>query len=415
MKLNGLFSAASWSLTGQVGYYGLQWMNMIILARLSGPEAVGLYTLGLALANPIMAVSSLMLRLVYVTDQMNRWSFSDYNAVRFVALPIGFVAIAIAALALDYHDLALVVILLAASWKMAETLSDINYAIPNKHGDMRSIAFSMIMRAALSSLTLGVVLKVTGRLDASLLAFSLTWWLCYLFYDRRFEKNAEPKQGDATRLSLVRFALPMALSAAVIYLTFSIPRIILDQFEDTATLGVFAAISHLLLVGTMAVNSLGAVVVPRLSRYFINQETRNYYKEIGLSTALAAIAALGFMGVAFVAGDLLIRIIYGASIGSQSDLIIIMSVASLPIYVGSILGFVPPALQAYRFHLAVNIITVAGTTIAAFAFIPVYGVEGAVYAMMVQGVLQLLNGLILFRKPKTNSPIGQNNALLDAN
>lgn len=400
MKQTGLFSQAGWSLTGQIGYYGLQWLNMIILARLSGPEAVGLYTLGLAIANPIMAVASLMFRLVYITDQENRWSFDDYNAVRWVTLPLGVLAIAATALGLGYGELALIVILLAASWKMAETLSDINYAIPHKTGNMKAVALSMIGRAVLSSFVLALVLNAYGRLDFALAAFSLTWWVCYLLHDKKFEKDAEAKKGDADRISLARFALPMALSAAVVYLTFSVPRVVLDQFEDTTTLGIFAAISHLLLIGAMVVNSLGAAITPRLSRYFANHELTSYYREIAFGVGVAAFVSLGFIGVAYVAGELLITLIYGKTIGGHSDLVLMMSLASLPVYIGSLIGFVPPALQAYRFHLIINIITVAGTATAAFIFIPSHGALGAIYAIMVQGALQLLNGLILFKKPE---------------
>lgn len=414
MNKNGLFSQASWSLTGQVGYYGLQWINMIILARLSGPEAVGLYTLGLAIANPVMAIASMMFRLVYTTEQNNRWGMADYNAVRWITLPLGVFAITAIALGLGYRDVTLIVILIAASWKFAETLSDINYAIPHKRGDMRAIAISMIMRAVLSSLVLALVLHAYNRLDYALAAFSLTWWVCYLFYDQRFMQKADPKQGDATKLDLVRFALPMALSAAVIYLTFSIPRIILDQFEDTATLGVFAAVSHLLLVGALAVNSVGAAITPRLSRYFAQNNMAAYFKEIAIGIGAAVFVATGFIVVAYIAGDWLITLIYGKAIAGQGELIFAMSLASLPVYVGSIMGFFPPALQAYRFHLTVNIITVIGTTTAAFVFIPAMGAMGAVYAVMVQGILQLLNALILLRRPEEKVAADEDTALFHA-
>lgn len=413
MSKNGLFSQASWSLTGQVGFYGLQWMNMIILARLSGPEAVGLYTLGLAIANPIMAMASLMFRLVYTAEQKNLWGIEDYEAVRWITLPIGVFAIAAVAFGLGYSELTLIVILIAASWKFAETLSDINYAIPQKRGDMRAIALSMIMRAVISSFVLAVVLYYSNRLDFALGAFSLSWWICYLMIDKRFLLQAEPKVGDATRLDLVRFALPLALSTAVVYLTFSIPRIVLDQYDDTATLGIFAAISHLLLVGALVVNSVGAAIAPRLSHYFATGEMNAYFKEIGIAVSAATFVALGFIGTAYFAGDLLITIIYGSAIAGQGDLVFIMSLAAFPMYIGSILGFIPPALQAYRFHLIVNVITIIGTTFAAFTFIPSMGAVGAVYAVMVQGTLQLLNSLILLKRPKTNSQEPEEPSMLE--
>jgi len=400
MKRSGLFSQAGWSLVGQGSYYGLQWLNMIVLAHLSGPQAVGLYTLGLAIANPVMAVAGLMFRLVYITDQKNRWSFDDYNKVRWVSLPLGAFAIAFIGLGLGYRDLALIVIMIAASWKTAESLSDINYAIPHRRGDMRAIALSMIIRAALSSIVLALMLKISGRLDFALAVFSLAWWFCYLVLDRRFEKDAEIKEGDASKSELVHFALPMALSAAVIYLTFSIPRVVLDQYENAATLGVFAAISHLLLIGAMIVNSLGSAITPRLSRYFAANDMAGYYREIKLALTAAIVISLGFIATAHLGGEFLVTLIYGKEIGREANLIQMMSLTSLPVYIGSLLGFIPPALQAYRFHLVINIITVVGTSVTAFLLIPVFGALGAIYAIMVQGLLQLLNALILFKRPE---------------
>ena len=83
-------------------------------------------------------------------------------------------------------------------------------------------------------------------------------------------------------------------------------------------------------------------------------------------------------------------------------------------YIGSLIGFVPPAIQAFRFHLIVNIITVIGTTVAAFAFIPTIGAIGAVYAVMIQGGLQLLNGVILFRRPPKKSQQQEDPSLLES-
>jgi len=230
--------------------------------------------------------------------------------------------------------------------------------------------------------------------------FSLAWWFCYLVLDRRFEKDAEIKEGDASKSELVHFALPMALSAAVIYLTFSIPRVVLDQYENAATLGVFAAISHLLLIGAMIVNSLGSAITPRLSRYFAANDMAGYYREIKLALTAAIVISLGFIATAHLGGEFLVTLIYGKEIGREANLIQMMSLTSLPVYIGSLLGFIPPALQAYRFHLVINIITVVGTSVTAFLLIPVFGALGAIYAIMVQGLLQLLNALILFKRPE---------------
>lgn len=398
-KGTSLYFAARWSLIGQVCFYGLQWLNMIALARLSGPEALGLYTLGLAIANPVMALAGLKFRMVYITEIRNRWGFREFEKLSAFSIPIGVAAILLVAYLLGYREIALIAIMLAASWKTAEVLSELNYSIPHKHGAMQLIAGSMILRAAISTVVLITTLYLTDDLIISLCFFSASWWVCFLFVDRKLSQGAEPKAGDTPTNALFWLALPMAASASLVYLTNSVPRIVLDQFESTEVLGVFAAVSHLMLIGTMMLNSFASVITPRLSRFYAEGDTKRFYSEAFLLIGVSAFASLSFMIVSYFGGNLILYIIYGEAMEGYGSLIFMISLASFPMYIGCIMGFIPPALQAFRFHLSVNVLTVVVVTVTALALIPTLGLTGAVYALAIQGIVQLLNGLILLRKP----------------
>lgn len=72
----------SWTIMGNVVYSGTQWGILVLLARLGNPEAVGQFSLGLAITAPIMLFASLQLRAVQATDARLQFQFRDYAGLR---------------------------------------------------------------------------------------------------------------------------------------------------------------------------------------------------------------------------------------------------------------------------------------------------------------------------------------------
>ena len=67
-----------WTFAGNLIHALSHWGMLTVLARLGGPEMVGQFVLGLAVAAPIMALSMLQLRTVQVTDARGQYPFADY-------------------------------------------------------------------------------------------------------------------------------------------------------------------------------------------------------------------------------------------------------------------------------------------------------------------------------------------------
>ena len=53
-----------WNVLGNVSYALGQWLQLVILARMGGPAAVGAYAFALALTAPVMMFASLCLRFL---------------------------------------------------------------------------------------------------------------------------------------------------------------------------------------------------------------------------------------------------------------------------------------------------------------------------------------------------------------
>ena len=74
----------SWTLVGNIVYSACQWGILVILAKLGNPEMVGQYGLAIAIATPVLALSSLQLRQVLTTDVKETVAFGEYLGFRLI-------------------------------------------------------------------------------------------------------------------------------------------------------------------------------------------------------------------------------------------------------------------------------------------------------------------------------------------
>src|SRR6185312_11224879 len=87
-----LRSNLAWMVAGTVWNGFCQWAMLIVLAKLGTIEMVGAYTLGVAIAIPILMFSCLNLRSIFVTDQQAEFRFHEYFALRLAMLAVSVVA-----------------------------------------------------------------------------------------------------------------------------------------------------------------------------------------------------------------------------------------------------------------------------------------------------------------------------------
>ncbi|HEY2759290.1 MAG TPA: hypothetical protein VGI75_01065, partial [Pirellulales bacterium] len=88
-----LIANASWTLIGNLGYAGCQALWLVVLAHLVPLDSSSDFFLGLAIATPAIAFSSLALRYVLATDTNGEFSFTEYMTLRLVMTALAMVVI----------------------------------------------------------------------------------------------------------------------------------------------------------------------------------------------------------------------------------------------------------------------------------------------------------------------------------
>ena len=379
-----------WTFAGNAVYAAGQWVLLSMLAKVGGSEMLGQYALALAVTAPVAMLAHMNLRAVIATDVTGKHSFGDYLSVRIGLTLAGLVAIALLA-AGDW------VVLAVGVAQSAENISDAFYGSLQRRERMDRVARSMMARALLSALALGVVLWQTRSIVAATVALAAARIVSLLIFDVR---GAEPLERTtrANQLAILRTALPLGIVLMLVTLNSNLPRYAIERSLGTRELGAFAAAASFLTGGNTVVNALGQSATPRLARYFASGDRGGFRK---LTLQLAAIcAALGAAGVAgaVLLGAPLLRALYRAEFGAYSGLLAAVMVAAIPIYVASTLGYVITSVRMFDAQLPLFAVVAASCAASSWVLVPRFGLMGAPAALAIAGCVQGVGELLILRR-----------------
>jgi O-antigen/teichoic acid export membrane protein len=369
---------------------------LVVLARAGSTAMVGEYAYALALTAPVFQLASLQLRAVQATDARRVYPYRAFVALRTITTALALaVAAAIAAFAARGWDAWLVVFWVAAA-KSVEALSDNAYGLLQREERMDLIARSMVARGVLGLVALaGGVLLSSLRLGVALLCAS--WAVVYLLVDHRAasqiaaaDGSAQVAAGKGQLLRLARTALPLGVVVLLLSLSTSIPRYVIEHAAGLSALGVFAALTYLLVAGTTVVGALGQAASPRLARLHASGDRPAFVRLTVRLVGIAAALGLAGTGIAAAAGRVILGMIYGSEYALASRSFTWVCFAATFSYSGSILGYALTASGAYRVQPVLCAAEAAVVLGASMLLVPSHGLDGAAWALVVAGITKTL-------------------------
>ena len=383
---------------------------LIALTHLTSPVEVGRYGLALAVTTPIVITTNLQLRNLLATDTSNAIDVNDVFRLRVltVGFDIGVVVAVLLACGYPRQVWAIVLALLAA--KEAESFSDACYGVFLRHGDTRQMVKSLTSRAVAALAVLVAALVITGSSVAAYLSVFAVWLAYGVLVDgRRARVLARAPIGGMLGLSdmegdgrperdlraLVRAGIPLGLSSFLIAAIASVPRLVLERSEGLEDLGVYTALSYIVIGLAVIVNAVSQLAVPRLSRAVATRDLpacrRDVYRLYFGAIALGASALLA----GHLLGARALSILFGTEYSGDVGLfrwILLAGTLSLTAGVGS---WVLTAFGVWKKQA----VMLAGTTVlvivASLALVPSYGATGAAWATAVAMGGQTIGALVL--------------------
>lgn len=405
----------SWTFTGNLIYAASQWGMLVVLAKLGSPEMVGQFTLGLAVTAPVIMFTNLQLRGIQATDAKGDYVFSDYLGLRLIGTGLALLIIAGITLKAGYRWETSLVILAIALAKAFESISDVFYGLIQQHERMDRIAIALMIKGPLSLLLLGMGVSLTGSVVGGAIGLAVAWGLVLFGWEIRngrliLKNSSQGREGedllvaDAERANsqnslyprwerktlgkLVWLALPLGFVMMLISLNTNIPRYFIERYLGERELGIFAAMSYLMVVGQMVVSALAESASPRLAKYYAAGNSTAFrtlmLKLVGVGLMLGA----GGVFVAVVAGRPILTLLYKPEYAERADLFLWLMVAAGILYVAAFLGYGITAARYFRVQMPLFVLVTGSSAIACFWLIPTMGLRGAAIALIVGAIVQ---------------------------
>jgi O-antigen/teichoic acid export membrane protein len=407
-----------WMVAGTVWNGFCQWAMLIVLAKLGTIEMVGAFTLGLAIATPILMFSCLNLRSIFVTDQHAAFRFHEYFALRLGMLVIS-IAAASAAGMLEGDRPQLVFFIAAITAARAlDYVSDMFYALLQREENMRAIGLSMILKGTLGLGAMAVAIVVRGSLSSIGVALVVSSGLVLVFFDVPVSLNLlQLKLLRAVRecvlqiktmlhnrrrtgrrlLALAISGAPLGIVVMLVSLNLNIPRYFVERSFGIREQGIFSSIVNLMAAGSVAVGALGQCATPRLAKYFASGNMAGFRRLLWLLTGIsAALGVAGFLGATLFDREIL-TLAYRPEFATRADVLIWLMAASGALYLGSMMGVAVTAVRCFAPQLPLFALSVVTTTVACFLLVPTMGMRGAAAAIFISSIVQSAGGALLLR------------------
>jgi len=399
----------SWTFLGTAVYAGGQLATLMLLTKLTRPELVGQYALGLAIAVPVITLASLQLRLALVSDVYQKTHFGHYLSLRLLTTGLALLIILAITQLLRYRWQLSSVVLMVGVAQAIEAISELFHARLQLYDRMEGVSKSLISRTVLSALALTIGVYFSGSLLWGIAGIVLARAIVLLGYDIRERTHGlagqskgpsrnealKPRWDPRAQRELLSFNFRLGILCVLVSLNLAIPRYFIEYRLGERALGIFSAIVSMRGAGDLVAFSLGLCAFTRLSRSYAAQNLIQFRSLLGKLLTLGA--ALGVCGiiVAIVAGREILAILLRPEYAERADLLPWIMAIGGGGCMALFLGVGMTAAKYYSAQIVLFTLTNLVVAAASYVLIPRLGLMGAVFAMLISMIIQLAGSVII--------------------
>lgn len=396
-KINKIKSKLSWSLFGNIIYALSQWGVVTIIARFGTTEDIGIYSLALAITAPIVLFFNFQLSMVLVTDSKNEFDFNQYLGSRVINSAIAFIFIFLVSFIYYNNTEIVIIILLMGLVKFVETLSDICMGYFQKKDRIDLVGKSQLYRGLLTVIIVGALFFLFRNMIIAVAGLLILMILRFIYYDLKIVNkfiNIKPIF-DNSWYTLIKITFPLGIVSLINSLNTNIPRYFLEHFSGIDQVGIYAALSYVLIASGMVISPVSQIVAPRLANAY-NKNKVNDILIINFIVICFSIFVFSLIiSSVILQGEKILTILYGSEYSKYNN---IFTILNLSIFFTSLTTFFNLniiAARKFKIQPLINFIVTIVTVLCSYYLISNNGILGAAYVLILSKGIQTLLSLLI--------------------
>jgi O-antigen/teichoic acid export membrane protein len=266
---------------------------------------------------------------------------------------------------------------------------------------MDRISVSLILKGIVSLVMLTLGQYLTHSVLWAAVGWSLASVIVVVFYDlpngATILKSLSPADDSLyprfdlhVMLRLMWLALPLGITTLLISLTTNIPRYFIAQYTGERGLGIFAAISYLATAGTAITAALGQSASPRLAKQYAAGERHQFLMLLLKLTLIGLLLGCAGVIAALAAGKPILTLLYQPEYAAQNAVFVWIMVGAGVSYIASFGGYGLTSARFFKIQPIIFAVCTLSVGLLCALLIPLYGLLGAAWAILITTIIQLL-------------------------
>jgi O-antigen/teichoic acid export membrane protein len=370
-----------WATVLNLSQAGGPFLAIMILARLHGMTAAGEFAYAQALTAPVAQLLNLQLKALILTHSSSELPLSVAFKLRGAATSVGLLIAGGFAVFVSPSASVWMLVRLVDSW------AELFQSEAQREGRMARAAVSAFLRAV------ALVLCIAGSnsLVAAAFGYLLVSVLLLLTVDR-CETSRETVAQSEIWTTVLRSGAMLGFVLFLQSASSSIPRVVLEQQTDLATLGILATLSTLVQTGNLVASAYGQGLLPSLS-----SASR---RRIAWWVILPALAGLVACAIELTFPSEVLGLLGIQESAAARQLLTAVGVSQILIWPSAVIGYCLTSRRLYGHLVWVGVALLGSSALASIWLVPLWGAVGAVAALAVPAVVNLLLGFSLLPRGK---------------
>lgn len=332
---------------GGMVYYFLIWILSVLIVRISGYEAAGIFAVCMSITSSPAVVALYNMRSFQVSDIHGEYSNKTYINTRFLCAVASMIFCLVLILIYGYDLHKASIILAYMIVKVCEGIADAYYGIEQMWGRMDLSGISYCVRGFACCVAFTITLILTDDMFISMLVMAIASLCCVFGVDgtmrRKYEYQYQPWQKGhvgKSGLKLLAICTPLCIVGVLNNFTYTVPKIYLESFHGSEIMGFYSSVASPTVVVQLIAQTLFFPQIPELTKLYEDKDRKGYVIKLLRFFALSLILLVIAVAGAYFLGEYVLVFLYGEEIRPYTYLFVSVIIASYTSAISTVLSYV---------------------------------------------------------------------------
>ncbi len=379
------------------------WGQLVLFTKSFSLTDLGVYTLALAISNPIFNFLSFQLTPLYVSDKENKFDYQTYFSFRVITSIILILTGVFISSFLSFTAYQKSLFFIVFCLYSVDALRDILDGKCHRLEKFDLMSSSTILNAVSSfvGVFIGVFFFSSFFLALFLsLIFKIIalYFYNYQFLLKRILEECIYFEINEKIIKLLKYSFYLGLYLTIISLNVNVSKYFVNYRYGVEFQGAFSAMSYFVVIGSLLVATVGKLILPKVSSMYVLAENKKIIKYQFFYYGIILILGLILISISYFFGEKIIELFFSEEISKHANIFVWIIGSSVFMFLSSAQGYLMTSIKTIKLQPLVAGVGLVINVGLNFIFIDYFDVKSIIIYSAISFAIQFFINIIIFYK-----------------